>query len=69
VDPDKLYRFCTNDYLLIGGDGYEILTKSENPFNTSLLLSYVVVEYINAQGGSISPALDGRLTVIGGATP
>ncbi|MDR1277449.1 MAG: 5'-nucleotidase C-terminal domain-containing protein [Treponema sp.] len=69
VDPNKLYRFCTNDYLLGGGDGYEILTKSENPFNTSLLLSYVVIEYINAQGGSISPALDGRLTVTGGLTP
>jgi 5'-nucleotidase/UDP-sugar diphosphatase len=69
VDPAKLYRFCTNDYLLGGGDGYTVLTKSENPFNTSLLLSYVVIEYIKAQGGSISPALDGRLTVIGGTSP
>jgi 5'-nucleotidase/UDP-sugar diphosphatase len=69
VDPAKLYRFCTNDYLLGGGDGYTVLTKSENPFNTSLLLSYVVIEYIKAQGGSISPALDGRLTVVGGTNP
>jgi 5'-nucleotidase/UDP-sugar diphosphatase len=69
VDPNKLYRFCTNDYLLGGGDGYVALTRSENPFNTSLLLSYVVVEYIRAQGGVISPTLDGRLTVIGGTTP
>jgi 5'-nucleotidase/UDP-sugar diphosphatase len=69
VDPNRTYRFCTNDYLLGGGDGYTALTKSENPFNTSLLLSYVTVEYIKAQGGVIRPALDGRLTVIGGATP
>jgi 5'-nucleotidase/UDP-sugar diphosphatase len=69
VDPDRTYRFCTNDYLLGGGDGYTAQTKSENPFNTSLLLSYVVIEYIMAQGGVISPSLDGRLTVIGGATP
>jgi 5'-nucleotidase/UDP-sugar diphosphatase len=69
VDPDRTYRFCTNDYLLGGGDGYAVLTRSENPFNTSLLLSYVVTEYIKAQGGIISPVLDGRLTVIGGATP
>jgi 5'-nucleotidase/UDP-sugar diphosphatase len=69
VDPAKTYRFCTNDYLLGGGDGYTALTRAENPFNTSLLLSYVVIEYIKAQGGVISPALDGRLTVIGGATP
>jgi 5'-nucleotidase/UDP-sugar diphosphatase len=69
VDPNKIYRFCTNDYLYGGGDGYVALTKSENPFNTSLLLSYVTIEYIKAQGGVISPTLDGRLTVIGGATP
>jgi len=69
VDPDRIYRFCTNDYLLRGGDGYVILTESEDPFNTSLLLSYVVVEAIKAQGGVITPYLDGRLKVIGGITP
>jgi 5'-nucleotidase/UDP-sugar diphosphatase len=68
VDPDRLYRFCTNDYMMKGGDGYEALTKSENPFNTSLLLSYVVGEYIKAQG-TVVPATDGRMTVVGGVTP
>ncbi|GHV93576.1 multifunctional 2',3'-cyclic-nucleotide 2'-phosphodiesterase/5'-nucleotidase/3'-nucleotidase [Spirochaetia bacterium] len=69
VDPNKTYRFCTNDYLLGGGDGYVALTKSENPFNTSLLLSYVVVEAIKSLDGPVSPETDGRLTVIGGVTP
>jgi 5'-nucleotidase/UDP-sugar diphosphatase len=69
VDPGKSYRFCTNDYILGGGDGYVVMKKAQDPFNTSLLLSYVVGEYIKAQGGVISPATDGRLTVIGGATP
>jgi 5'-nucleotidase/UDP-sugar diphosphatase len=69
VDPNKTYRFCTNDYLLKGGDGYVALTKSQDPFNTSLLLSYVVIEYIRSQNGVITPSTDGRLTVIGGATP
>jgi 5'-nucleotidase/UDP-sugar diphosphatase len=69
VDPDKIYRFCTNDYLLGGGDGYEALTRAEDPFNTSLLLSYVVIEYIKAQSGPVAPATDGRLTVISGVTP
>jgi 5'-nucleotidase/UDP-sugar diphosphatase len=68
VDPDRLYRFCTNDYMIKGGDGYEALTKSEDPFNTSLLLSYVVGEYIKAQG-TVAPATDGRMTVAGGVTP
>jgi 5'-nucleotidase/UDP-sugar diphosphatase len=66
VDPERTYRFCTNDYLLRGGDGYTVLTRSAEPFNTSLLLSYVVIEYIAAQGGSVEPLTDGRLTVLGG---
>ena len=66
VDPDRIYRFCTNDYLLRGGDGYEVLTRSAEPFNTSLLLSYVTIEYIRSRNGLISPATDGRITVIGG---
>ncbi|MDR3146146.1 MAG: 5'-nucleotidase C-terminal domain-containing protein [Treponema sp.] len=69
VDPERVYRFATNDYLLGGGDGYAVLTRSEEPFNTSLLLSYVVIEYIKAQEGTVSPVTDGRIRVIGGITP
>lgn len=69
VDPEKIYRFCTNDYLLGGGDGYEVLKQAGDSFNVSLLLSYVVIEYINAQGGIITPATDGRLIIEGGITP
>jgi len=28
IDPNKTYRFYTNDYLLGGGNGYTVLTKS-----------------------------------------
>jgi 5'-nucleotidase/UDP-sugar diphosphatase len=69
VDPNRNYSFCTNDYILGGGDGYVVMHKAREPFNTSLLLSYVVGEYINARGGVISPELDGRLTVMGGLSP
>ena len=68
VDPNKTYRVCTNDYILAGGDGYTVMKKAQNPFNTSLLLSFVVSEYIKDQK-NISPMLDGRLTIIGGETP
>jgi 5'-nucleotidase/UDP-sugar diphosphatase len=70
VDPTKTYRFCTNDYILGGGDGYTVLKENAvEPFNVSLLLSYVVIEYIKAQQGPIRPVTDGRLRVIGGVTP
>ncbi|MCL2214901.1 MAG: 5'-nucleotidase C-terminal domain-containing protein [Treponema sp.] len=69
VDRNRIYRFCTNDYILGGGDGYTVMRNAADPFNVSLLLSYVVTEYIRDKGGIISPALDGRLTIIGGVTP
>jgi len=69
VDPNRTYRLCTNDYILGGGDGYEVMKKASDPFNTSILLSYVVTEYIKAQNDPVQPVTDGRLTVIGGVTP
>ena len=69
VDPERTYRLCTNDYILGGGDGYEVMKNADDPFNTSLLLSYVVTEYIKAHEGAISPVVDGRLSIIGGIAP
>ena len=69
IDPNKIYRVCTNDYILSGGDGYVVVRdKAQNPFNTSLLLSFVVSEYVKDQK-TITPVLDGRMTIIGGETP
>ncbi|MDR2447130.1 MAG: 5'-nucleotidase C-terminal domain-containing protein [Treponema sp.] len=72
VDEDAVYRFVTNDYLLGDGDGYTVLTQAQEPFNTSLSLSYVVVEYIKAQSAAqdaaITPETDGRIAIIGGVS-
>ncbi len=68
IDPERVYSFCTNDYIMGGGDDYVIMETASVPFNVSLVLSYVVTEYIRAQG-SVSPMTDGRMTVIGGVTP
>jgi 5'-nucleotidase/UDP-sugar diphosphatase len=68
IDPDRVYRLCTNDYILGGGDGYEPMTVATDRLNTSLLLSYIVTEYIKVNG-SIKPVTDGRINIIGGVTP
>jgi len=65
IDPDRVYRFCTNDYILEGGDGYTPMLEATDKLNTSVLLSYVVTEYIKANK-SVKPVTDGRLTIIGG---
>jgi 5'-nucleotidase/UDP-sugar diphosphatase len=69
VDANKIYSFCTNDFILAGGDGYKIMTtKAMSPFNTSLTLQTVVIEYVRSMNGIITPATDGRITIIGGVS-
>jgi len=65
VDPNRVYRFCTNDYILDGGDGYKPMLDATDRLNTSILLSYVVTEYIRANK-SVKPVTDGRMTILGG---
>ena len=70
IDPNRVYRFSTNQYVLDGGDGQANVTmnKATEPFNSSLVLSYILTRYIE-EHNLITPALDGRMTVIGGVTP
>ena len=68
MDLNRTYRFCTNDYILGGGDGYVVMKKAQNPYNTSLLLSFVVTECLK-ELKTVSPYTDGRMNVIGGVTP
>lgn len=70
IDKDKLYRIATNDYLAGGGDGYEVLKKSTDTYNTSMLFSTVVIDYAQSLGkGAITPMTDGRIIVVGGKLP
>ncbi|MBO5731378.1 MAG: 5'-nucleotidase C-terminal domain-containing protein [Treponema sp.] len=69
IDPDKTYRMATNDYLASGGDGYTVLTRNFESFNTSMLLSDVVIQYVQTLNQPVEPIIDGRLTVVNGVTP
>ena len=67
VDPAKEYTFITNDYLMSGGDGYKVLANNIGSYNTSTTLRDVVIEYAHAKK-ILTPATDGRITIIGGMT-
>lgn len=69
IDPNRVYRMATNDYLAGGGDGYTVLTRNNDSFNTSMLLSDVVIDYVQTLSQPVAPVLDGRLTVVGGVQP
>ena len=66
IDESRTYKIAVNDYLAAGGDGYEVLTKSIDTFNTSMLMSDVVIEYAQSLGQPISPVTEGRITIVGG---
>ena len=69
VDKNRTYRIATNDYMAKGGDGYTVLKTSIDTYNTSMLISTVVMEYAQRQQGSLTPATDGRITLVGGKLP
>ncbi len=60
IDPKATYKVATNDFLAVGGDGYDSLKKSSF-FNSGLTL-YDVVEERLMQDKTIRPATDGRIT-------
>lgn len=65
VDPNAVYTFVTNDYLMGGGDGYVVLKNNIDAYNTSTTLRDVIIAYVQNQK-VLTPATDGRITVIGG---
>jgi 5'-nucleotidase/UDP-sugar diphosphatase len=66
IDPNKEYKIATNDYLAGGGDAYVALTKSTGTFNTSIILTDIIPDYVKTLPQPVAPVLDGRITVIGG---
>ncbi|MCR5290199.1 MAG: 5'-nucleotidase C-terminal domain-containing protein [Treponema sp.] len=71
IDDNKIYHVGTTDYNAEGGDGYVILKnkREEAPYNSSLLLSDMFIEYVKSLPQPIAPKTDGRIKVIGGTLP
>lgn len=70
VEPDRLYRLVTNDFLARGGDGYTALVGARmlvGP-NDALLVSRHVVEHVRRLG-TVSAKLEGRVIVARGRAP
>ena len=54
------YTVTTNDYLLMGGDGFTEFAGGVDVEDTGILLRDAVAEHI-ARLGTVSPHLDGRI--------
>jgi len=63
LDPAKMYKVATNDYMLGGGDGYTALSggKVLIDANNGDLMANDVINYIAATG-SVDAKVEGRIT-------
>jgi len=62
LDPARIYRVATNDYLLKGGDGYDSFKRAKPLVDPSgaVLLATIVMNHVEAQK-TVSPIVEGRI--------
>lgn len=69
IDPDTVYTVVTNGFMRTGGDGYSILNEQAiNPYDFGTLDVDATVAYM-ASLGTVTPALEGRITIVGATLP
>lgn len=59
---DKIYTVATNDFVAVGGDGYEWLKDGKILANTGELLSTALIEYLRS--GVDIPSAEGRIVAV-----
>ncbi|BAZ05689.1 putative 5'-nucleotidase [Calothrix sp. NIES-3974] len=63
LDTKATYRVITNNFLLNGGDGYEVFKSGKNQIDTGFLLADVVMDYISSHS-PINQQLDKRIVQV-----
>lgn len=66
LDPAKVYKVATNDYILGGGDGYAALGggKLVNDTGAGVLVANAVMDFIE-KAKTVAPAVEGRIKALG----
>ena len=62
LDPNKIYKVATNEYVASGGDGFDILKKGKSLISeeAAKLMASQVIDYVAAKG-TVSPKVEGRI--------
>ncbi len=63
IDPNATYTMATNDFLARGGDSYSMFVGKNNliPAISAKLMANDVMAYVR-ENGTVSPAVEGRMT-------
>jgi 5'-nucleotidase/UDP-sugar diphosphatase len=64
IDPQRTYRITTNSFVAGGGEGYAIMKKSTQRYDTSIFQRDVLIEYIQSLGAPIGPKMFDRIRII-----
>jgi 5'-nucleotidase/UDP-sugar diphosphatase len=62
LDPERTYLVATNDFMLEGGDGYDIFKEGQDPYQVGTKLSGAVVQYLTDQK-EVAPEVEGRIVI------
>lgn len=69
IDPEAIYSVASNDFLRLGGDGYEMfLENAIDPYDFGKPLDQVVAEYM-AANSPITGETEGRITMVNATLP
>lgn len=62
LDPDKIYKLATNDFMARGGDGYSAFAGNKNLIDPSAsqLMASQVIDYVT-KAGKVAPKVEGRI--------
>ena len=64
IDPEAIYSVASNDFLRLGGDGYEMfLENAIDPYDFGKPLDQVLAEYM-AENSPITGEIEGRITLV-----
>lgn len=69
LDPERFYRVVTNSFLARGGDGYRVFLNARETFDYGTPQQTVLIEYIRALGGRITPKVEGRIRLLSEPRP
>ncbi|OQX52326.1 MAG: hypothetical protein B5M53_08895, partial [Candidatus Cloacimonas sp. 4484_209] len=60
LEPEKIYKVATNDFLAAGGDGYNTFKNGRDYMDTGLVISDIFTDYVKEQK-EINVTTDGRI--------
>ena len=66
IDETKTYKIAVNNYLANGGEGYTMLANATSVFDSTMLMSDMVLWYATTLPPLAEPKINKRITIIGG---